>query len=229
MRAAKSSKSNKQIDDVQPGSRAAAVAPKAPELRAEVQEFKRRRILEEARELFFAQGYESTTLDAIAESLNVTKPFLYSYFRNKSEILNAICEIGITESIAAQSEVLGMPLAPPEKLRLIVERVTNVVIRDQKYVVVYNREEKNLEAAEQKHLLELRKEFDVRLAKLLEEGNATGDFDVPNPRMLAVSISGMLTWVATWYRARSNYALTDVVVHMIDTVERMVGPRPRAR
>jgi len=206
-----------------------AEASRTHELRAEVQEFKRRRILEEARELFFEQGYEATTLDSIAESLDVTKPFLYSYFRNKSEILNAICEIGITESIAAQGEVLAMDLAPGEKLRLIVERVTSIVIRDQKYVVVYNREEKNLEAAEQKHLIEMRKQFDQRLAKLLEEGNVAGEFVIDQPRMLAVSISGILTWVATWYRPRTSYTTTDVVMHMIQVVERMVGKKPRAR
>ena len=199
------------------------------ELRTEVQEFKRRRILEEARELFFEQGYEATTLDSIAESLDVTKPFLYSYFRNKSEILNAICEIGITESIVAQDEVLAMDITPGEKLRLIVERVTSIIIRDQKYVVVYNREEKNLESAEQKHLIEMRKQFDQRLAKLLEEGNAAGEFVIDQPRMLAVSISGMLTWVATWYRPRTSYTTTDVVMHMIQMVERMVGKKPRAR
>jgi len=205
-------------------------AAKVPELRAEVQEFKRRRILEEARELFFEQGYESTTLDAIAESLNVTKPFLYSYFRNKSEILNAICEIGITESMSAQEEVLAMPqLSPSEKLRLVVERVTSIVIRDQKYVVVYNREEKNLEAGKQKHLVDLRKAFDQRLARLLEEGNASGEFAVDHPRMLSVSISGMLTWIATWYRPRASYTATDVVMHMIQTVERMVGKKTRAK
>src|SRR5829696_8625482 len=105
VRAVRNGKVAKPADDSQVAQKNGG--PRAsPELRAEVQEFKRRRILEESRELFFAQGYESTTLDAIAESLNVTKPFLYSYFRNKSEILNAICEIGITESIAAQDEVL---------------------------------------------------------------------------------------------------------------------------
>lgn len=210
-------------------ARDANAAARTHELRTEVQEFKRRRILEEARELFFEQGYESTTLDSIAESLDVTKPFLYSYFRNKSEILNAICEIGIAESIAAQDEVLALQVSPAEKLRMIVERVTTIVIRDQKYVVVYNREEKNLEAAEQKHLIDLRKSFDQRLARLLEEGNAADEFAVDQPRMLAVSISGMLTWVATWYRPRAAYTATDVVMHMIQTVERMVGRKPRAR
>lgn len=198
----------------------------AAELRTEVQEFKRRRILEEARELFFAHGYESTTLDAIADALNVTKPFLYSYFRNKSEILNAICEIGITKSIAALDEALATSLGPQDKLRLIVERVTTIIILNQKYIVVYTREEKNLEPKEAKYLIGLRRDFDQRLAKLLEQGNESGDFDVEDPLTTAVSISGLITWVANWFRP-GRHTQTDVVVHTIRLVDRMVAKRPR--
>ena len=103
------------------------------------------------------------------------------------------------------------------------------MIRDQKYVVVYNREEKNLEETQQKHLMDLRKLFDQRLAKLLEEGNASGNCAVDQPRMLAVSISGMLTSAARRFRPRTAYTVTDVVMHMIQTVERMVGNKSRAR
>jgi len=77
--------------------------------------------------------------------------------------------------------------------------------------------------------MELRKLFDQRLAQLLEEGNAAGEFVIEQPRMLAVSISGMLTWVATWFRPRTAYTVTDVVMHMIQMVERMVGKKPRVR
>ena len=198
----------------------------AVELRTEVQEFKRRRILEEARELFFEHGYEATTLDAIAEALNVTKPFLYSYFRNKSEILNAICEIGITNSIAALDEALATKLASPEKLRLIVERVTTIIILNQKYIVVYMREEKNLESRESRYLIGLRRDFDQRLARLLEEGAANGDFDIDDPALTAVSISGLITWVSNWYRP-GRHSQTDVVMHTIRLVDRMVAKRPR--
>jgi AcrR family transcriptional regulator len=203
---------------------ARAVAP--AELRTEVQEFKRRRILEEARELFFAHGYEATTLDAIADALNVTKPFLYSYFRNKSEILNAICEIGITKSIQALDEALATKLAPPEKLRLIVDTVTTIIITNQKYIVVYTREEKNLEPREAKYLIGLRRDFDQRLARLLEEGAATGDFDIDDAALTAVSISGLITWVANWFRP-GRHVQTDVVSHTIRLVDRMVSKRPR--
>jgi len=205
---------------------AAAERTGVAELRAEVQEFKRRRILEEARELFFAHGYESTTLDAIADALNVTKPFLYSYFRNKSEILNAICEIGITKSIEALDEALASPLGPQDKLRLIVERVTTIIILNQKYIVVYTREEKNLEPQEAKYLIGLRRDFDQRLAKLLEHGTESGEFDVEDPLMTAVSISGLITWVANWYRP-GRHTQTDVVMHTIRLVDRMVAKRPR--
>jgi len=194
-----------------------------PELKTEVQEFKRRRILEEARELFFAHGYEATTLDAIAESLHVTKPFLYSYFRNKSEILNAICEVGITSSLRALEEAMASDLGHREKLRAIVERVTAIVIQNQKYIVVYEREEKNLQGEESRALMRLRKQFDQRLATLLEEGTRAGEFEVEDAPLTALSIGGMITWVASWYRPLGRWSQTDVIMQMIRNVMRMVS------
>lgn len=200
---------------------------KTSELKAEIQEFKRRRILEEARDLFFHYGYETTTLDAIAEGLKVTKPFLYSHFKNKSEILNAICEIGISGSLVALDEALATILPPREKLRIIVEQVTSIVLKNQKYIVVYEREEKNLEPKQWQRLMGMRREFDMRLANLLELGTKSHDFDVADPLLTAVSIGGLITWPASWYRPMGRWSQTDVIMHTIDCVERMIGLRPR--
>ncbi len=199
---------------------------KSPELKTEVQEFKRRRILEESRELFYSLGYEATTLDAIAEGLNVTKPFIYSYFKNKSEILRAICEIGIRSSLAALAEALATSLPPREKLRMIVDSVVSIIIKNQKYIVVYEREEKNLQPRDAKQLMALRKEFGIHLATLLEAGARSGDFDVDDPVLTAVSIGGLVTWVASWYRPLGRWTQTDVTAHMIRNVERMVCRHP---
>lgn len=200
---------------------------KPSELKIEVQEFKRRRIVEEAREAFFLRGYEATTLDLIAEGLQVTKPFLYSYFKNKSEILSAICEVGISGSLEALDEALATALPPREKLRLIVEQVTSIVLKNQKYIVVYEREEKNLEPNQRQRLMSMRREFGVRLAKLLEAGTKSRAFDVADPLLTAVSIGGLITWPASWYRPMGRWSQTDVIMHTIDCIERMVGARPR--
>jgi len=116
-----------------------------------------------------------------------------------------------------------MELGPREKLRLIVERVTAIVIQNQKYIVVYEREEKNLQAEEARLLMRLRKQFDQRLAELLEAGNRAGEFDVEDAPLTALSIAGMMTWVASWYRPLGRWSQTDVIMQMIRNVMRMVS------
>jgi AcrR family transcriptional regulator len=198
------------------------VRMKTSAVREEVQELKRRRILEAARDLFYELGYETTTLDAIAEGLQVTKPFIYSYYRGKSEILRAICEIGISSSLRALDEVLASKLTSRVKLRRIVENVTAIIIQNQKYIVVYNREEKNLDAKDAKQLMSLRREFGIRLAKLLDAGTKGGDFDVKDSLLTAVVIGGLLTWVASWYRESSRWSQIEVINQMVENVEHMV-------
>ena len=46
-------------------------------MRAELETFKRERILQEMIELFQERGFRGVTLDALAERLKVTKPFIY--------------------------------------------------------------------------------------------------------------------------------------------------------
>ena len=53
------------------------------DLKDEVSDFKKKRIREEACKLFYELGYESTTLDAVAKRLKVTKPFLYKHYDNR--------------------------------------------------------------------------------------------------------------------------------------------------
>jgi AcrR family transcriptional regulator len=58
--------------------------------RAEQAEQTRRKVLETARRLFAAQGYDATSLQKIADAMDVTKANVYYYFHTKAEILEAI-------------------------------------------------------------------------------------------------------------------------------------------
>ena len=59
-------------------SKVSIASPGMNSIKAEVDEFKRRRILEEAIEQFFEKGYEATSLESIADGIGVTKQFIYS-------------------------------------------------------------------------------------------------------------------------------------------------------
>ena len=52
----------------------------------------RQRILDEALDLFAAQGVEGTPLQQIADRLNVTKAALYYHFKSKDDLIAALIE-----------------------------------------------------------------------------------------------------------------------------------------
>ncbi|MEM1144033.1 MAG: TetR/AcrR family transcriptional regulator [Pseudomonadota bacterium] len=191
-------------------------------LKEELALFKRRRIREEAGHLFFAQGYESATIDAIAERLQVTKPFIYSYYANKGEILFDISRLGITLSLDALNDCLETSGTPWDKLRLVVDRVTRLILDNEESIVVYLREEKNLNDDRAREIREMRSLFDHRLAGLIELGNSTGDFNVANPGLTATTISGMLSWVVLWYSRDGRWSESEVISTLIQNVGRIV-------
>lgn len=194
-------------------------------LKAELAEFKRRRIREEASHLFFRMGYEGTTIDAIAEQLNVTKPFIYSYYKNKTDILFDIAEVGISQSLLALEECLQEPGAHWDRLRLVVETVARIIVENQEYIVVYQREEKNLVREQARAIREQRSLFDHRLAEVLKQGHADGEFRIQDPVLTATTIGGMMSWVALWYQPGGKWSETEIVAHLVHSVERLVNLR----
>jgi AcrR family transcriptional regulator len=193
----------------------------ATDFRTEIHEFKKGRILEVALDLFFTKGYERTTLSAISRQLGATKPFIYAYFQNKSEILSAICEVGISRPLEALDHVRRAGLPAAEMLRRVVGDVTAITIENQAHIVVYDREEMNLEPAAAQHLMQLRREFDGQLESLLKEGIESGDFDVENPELTAGAISGMFTWIACWLRPGCD-SKAEIMGQAVGLVDKMV-------
>ncbi|MBV8705403.1 MAG: helix-turn-helix transcriptional regulator, partial [Acetobacteraceae bacterium] len=88
----------------------------AVRIRDEVARLKRERIIGIAAELFYERGYENTSLDAVAERMSATKPFIYAHFASKAELLAEICSRGIASALDALNGVLEMPGNPTERL-----------------------------------------------------------------------------------------------------------------
>lgn len=57
---------------------------------AEYENPKRRAILDAAAQLFLERGFTATSMDAIAEAAPVSKPTLYSHFKDKSDLFGAV-------------------------------------------------------------------------------------------------------------------------------------------
>lgn len=200
-----------------------ASARKPTALKSEVAAYKRRRIIEEASHLFFIHGYEATTLDAVAEQLNITKPFIYSYYRNKSELLSEICQTGIQLSLAALDEALAVGGTASEQLKMVVERVARIIIENQRYISVYISEEKSLDPEDARRIRALRHQFDTRLSTLLATGKARGEFAFEDASRTAIWIGGLLSWIANWYHDGGKWSATEVVMDAISITMKIVS------
>lgn len=199
------------------------MASRSSELKNEVIALKRKRIVDAARRLFYEKGYERTTLDDIAERLQVTKPFIYSYYKTKNELLHEIAQQCISQCLQAQSRILNSKLSIREKLSRIVEEVTQVIIENQANTIIYLREEMNLDWGVAQKIREQRNDFDHKNMKLLRDGARSGSFKLVDERVTARCIGGMLVWCALWYRDLGVLSPAAIAQLMAETVMRMVG------
>jgi AcrR family transcriptional regulator len=194
-------------------------------MREEISAYKKERILEEAVKLFYERGFNGTTLDDIAGKLGVTKPFIYTHFRSKVELLEAICRPTIEMSLEAISEAAQQEGSASDRLFHGIIEFSKVVLQRQANIAVYFREEKNLSRSGLDDINALRKRFDRVLSELLEEGSIAGEFHVGDVRVAALAIGGMVSWAYTWYQPGGRLSVDDIGAKLAHFALQMVGAR----
>jgi AcrR family transcriptional regulator len=192
-------------------------------MREEILAYKRERILEEAVKLFYERGFTGTTLDDIAAELGVTKPFIYTHFRSKTDLLAAICTPTIELSLDAVTRGAKASGSPTERLHRAIVDFTQVVLSRQANIAIYFREEKNLSPEALGEINALRKRFDRVLSKLLADGVAAGEFDIKDVSLAALAIGGMISWAYTWHRPEGRLPLEAMCERMAAMALQMVG------
>lgn len=197
-------------------------SPKS-DIKAEAQEFKRKRIIEVALKLFYERGYDSTSVEAIAAEIGVTKPFIYSYFKNKQEILQILYEQSaerVHDYVAAAAKGDGPVEARMERfLRdFTLENIDHQIASG-----VYLQEEKNLSEEGKSCIQKIERSFNQLLAGLITEGCQAGVFRVDDAKLAALSIAGVVRWVHRWYSAEGRMTPEDLADHIARLGLAMVG------
>lgn len=94
----------------------------------------RDKLIEVARQLFAYKGIENTTMNDIAEASEKGRRTIYTYFKNKREIYNAVIESESEQMISKLRELASLPLSPEQKLMNFIfirfEAVKEIVLRN---------------------------------------------------------------------------------------------------
>lgn len=76
----------------------------------------RERFIEVARQLFARKGVENTTMNDIASASDKGRRTIYTYFKSKREIFNAVIASETEELLSRLKKVVAMKISPQEKL-----------------------------------------------------------------------------------------------------------------
>lgn len=150
----------------------------------------RQKIVDIAMNLFKRQGFESTTLDQIAEEVDVAKKTIYNYFPNKEDIVIDYIQREITRT---EDEVISfLEQLPDTKSRLVaatlrslewLERELNIEKLDKFYVY---------------HLLKVMEDRstisrdDLNLCYILKKGQEAGEIRLD---ISAQELANNLEWI----------------------------------
>jgi AcrR family transcriptional regulator len=192
-------------------------------MRDEIREFKRDRILEETLKLFYERGFQGTSIDSIAEILNVTKPFIYTYFQNKHALLEALYERATENLIAGVDEIFGLDLPPEELLRRLVEFYVRQNVDNRELTAIFLNEERNLPEERLNQLRQQNRSFDHKLTDLIRKGIKSQVFVVEDATVASMSISGMVRWVHRWFDPNGRLRVADLCRQMSVLALNMVG------
>ena len=191
-------------------------------LREEVVALKRQRTLEAATDLFYEKGYTNTTLDDVAMRLGVTKPFIYTNFGSKPDLLAETCGIGVRSALAEIDRVLEQGAPTITTLRRFVPRYVASVLRTQKNIAINIREEKNLLPEHARELAALRQTFMARIETLLREASLADGITLADPRVTAFAIVGAVSWSTFWFNPNGPLSVDDLSEKMTDIILNLI-------
>ena len=182
----------------------------------------RDRLIEVARQLFARKGIENTTMNDIAEASDKGRRTIYTYFRNKREIYNAVVEHESEQLVSHLRQVAESKLSPVEKLREYLQVRLKVVdearARRTDTVTLRSFFSRDVRRLERIRNLALSKEADI-FAGVINEGVQAGVFD-ENQAQRVLSVEAILCQGIDYNKIHSTSEATPDEMHnqMIDFI-----------
>ncbi|MGH8276443.1 MAG: TetR family transcriptional regulator, partial [Steroidobacteraceae bacterium] len=186
---------------------------------------KREAVIRAAARAFNRKGYHNTSLDDIADSLEVTKPTVYYYVTNKEQLLFQCFVAGVEPIRAAFREVQDLRRPARERLNAVLRHYGAAVASEFGWCMV-RAEDQDLSPAMSRHIKVLKSEIDHGIRRLIREGVQDGSIQPCDPKMTAFALAGALNWIAHWYR--DNQSLTGAQIADAFVAIFEGGLRPRS-
>jgi len=178
---------------------------------------KREAVLKTAAQLFLEKSYGRTSMNDVAERLNITKPALYHYFDNKEDILLECYRLGvglIEEILNEFADHRGNGL---EKVEAFIQSYATVMTVNFGRCVM-RLDEGDLTSEARTEVRAYKKKIDRRLRAFIQEGIDDGSIAPCDVKIAAFSIAGALNWICMWYEPAGALSPEEIAAQFARTL-----------
>ncbi|MDO8773771.1 MAG: TetR/AcrR family transcriptional regulator [Burkholderiaceae bacterium] len=181
----------------------------------------RETILAQAAELFARQGFVGTSMNQVATACGMSKPALYHYVRDKSQLLFEIATTHVARLHDLVAEVdrvqaaSGLPADPVLRVRRLIEQFVLEYAGARHAHRVLTEDVKFLEPADQARVLEQQRQVVVAFAQAVAD--ARPELVAAHlHKALAMLLFGMMNWMFTWLQPDGRFSHADMAPVVAD-------------
>ncbi|RFU87260.1 TetR/AcrR family transcriptional regulator [Streptomyces triticagri] len=181
-----------------------------------------RRLLIAAVEAFAEQGYHATTTRDIAGRAGMSPAALYIHYKTKEELLHRISRLGHEKAVRILQAAADAEGSAAERL---ARAVRSFVVWHAEHHTTARVVQYELDALGPEHraeVVDLRRQCDAAVRRILLDGVRDGEFDVPDVPGTTLAVMSLCIDVARWFNAAGRRTPDEVGVLYADLVNRMV-------
>ena len=187
---------------------------------------KREAVLKTAAQLFLEKSYGRTSMNDVADRLNITKPALYHYFNNKEDILLECYRLGVglIEEILNEVADCGTGL---QKVEAFIQSYAGVMTVNFGRCVM-RLDEGDLTSAARTEVRTYKRKIDRRLRSFIQDGIEDGSIAPCDTKIAAFSIAGALNWIWMWYEPNGALSPEEIATQFARTLTQGLVARKRS-
>ena len=167
----------------------------------------RERLLDVAHQLFASNGVERTTMNDIATASDKGRRTIYTYFKNKKEIYEAVIERESEAIVMRLRDIVASDMDPATKLRRFLEARFDIVeetVKSSATGQITSYLTLDYKRLERVRILAVAKEMDL-IKQMIDDGVAKGFFD-PTQAALLPGVYQMIFQGIDYCHLRRNFA-----------------------
>jgi len=171
-------------------------------------------------------GFRTTSMQEMAEAIDVSRSALYYHFTEKSDLLYEILMLVIDEFCNRAREIADYPLPAAQRLSLLIRAALKLETENPgvPLVIVLRSDADSIKPEQRAAYVKRRDEYEAYYRRLIDEGITAGEFRPVNTKITTFALLGMLEEFDGWFDPDGPLTSDEVAEIFTDFVLSSLAP-----